>query len=108
MTTIGELNERVSLRRMSLAPDGAGGQTETWAEYAAVWARVRPMKGQERQNAQRQEAAADYVVTLRYRDDVLEADKIVWRGRDLNVRFISNAGVRSEFMDVEAELGAAS
>lgn len=108
MTPIGELDERVSLQRLTTAPDGVGGRTETWTEYAAVWAKVRAMKGRERDAAQRQEAAADYVVTIRYRDDVLAADRIVWRTRELNVRFPRDAGPRPQYLEIEAELGAAS
>lgn len=105
--SLGGLDDRISLQRVTLTADGQGGSTESWSEYAAVWARVRPMKGRERQASERQEATADYVVRIRYRDDVLEADKIVWRGREMNIRFIPDGGPRAHFLDIEAEMGAA-
>lgn len=105
---IGKLDEQISLQRVTLTNDGQGGQTGSWAEYAAVWAQVRPMKGGERQASERQEAVSDYVVTVRYRSDIRHADKIVWRSRDLNIRFIRDGGPRAQYLEIEAELGAAN
>lgn len=105
---IGKLDERISLQRATLIADGQGGQSESWTEYAEVWASVRPMKGMERQASQREEAISDYLVTVRYLDDILDSDRIVWRGRQLNIRFKRDAGPRAQYLEIEAELGAAS
>lgn len=104
----GELDERVSLQRLTPKRDGAGGATETWAEYAEVWAKVRPMTGRERENAARTEALSDYVVKIRYRADVRAADRIVWRDRELNVRFMKDRGPRELYLELEAQMGVKS
>ena len=106
MANFGRLDQRVSLQHRTLTDDGAGGGTETWTEYAEVWANVRPMSGRERQNAMRAEASSNYVIVIRHRSDVLESDKVVWRDRDLNIRFVKSEGPRPLYLEMEAELGA--
>ena len=108
MSEIGQLDQRISLQHRTLTDDGAGGATEAWTEYAEVWASVRPMTGRERENAMRNEATSNYVVTVRYRSDILERDRIVWRSKELNIRFIKNAGPRPPFLDLEVEMGVSS
>jgi len=103
---IGELDQRVTLESATLAGDGAGGATQSWAAYATVWAKVRPMTGRERMHAERQEASADYLVVIRRRSDVLEKHRVGWRGRYLNVRFVREAGPRKAYLVLEAEMGA--
>lgn len=104
---IGKLDQRVSLQSKTLTDDGAGGASETWTEYAEVWAQVRPMTGREREIAMRNEAHANYVVTIRHRT-VSPLDRILWRGRYLNIRFVKEAGPRNQYLDIEAEMGTAS
>lgn len=104
---IGKLDERISFERKTLTPDGSGGASESWAEYAEVWASVRPMSGRERERAMRNESAADYLITIRRRE-ILATDRIVWRERYLNIRFVKDAGPRAHYLEIEAELGAAT
>jgi SPP1 family predicted phage head-tail adaptor len=105
---IGELSERLGLERKTRTPDGAGGASVAWTEYAEVWALVRPMSGRERAHAAREEANALYLVVIRYRDDVLDADRLAWRGRHLNIRFRKDRGPRPLWLEFEAEMGATS
>lgn len=104
---IGELDQRVQLQRKSAARDGAGGGTATWTTYATVWALVRPLTGRERENAQRAEAVANYLVVIRQRTDLKESHRVLWGERALNIRFRKQRG-RSAWLEMEAELGAAS
>lgn len=104
----GELDQRVTIRSRTRAPDGAGGFSEHWSDVATVWALVRPMSGRERENADRQEASANYLIVVRYRSDVKESDSIYWRGNEYNIRFIKDRGPRALYLEMEAERGVAS
>lgn len=104
----GELTERVELQALTRTEDGYGGYTEAWAAYATVWARVRPLRGGERARAQAVEASANYLVVIRYRDDVEPTHQIVWRGKTLNVRFVSDEGPRAMYLPIECEEGVPS
>jgi len=107
--SIGQLTEQVALGRYVLTGDGAGGATKAESIYAAeVWAHIRPLSGGERQASARIEERADYLIVVRYRDDMRPGDFARWNGRDLNVRFIRSRGSREHLLEVEAEMGAAT
>ena len=101
----GELTERITLHRRTLTDDGAGGATEVLTQYAAVWAHVRPLSGDERQAAGRTGASRSYLIVLRRLGDVREKDIARWGGRDLNIRFIRGRGARELYLELEAEAG---
>ena len=104
---LGELTEQVSLRSQTPTDDGAGGATVVWADYATVFAHIRPLSGAEREAAQRTAATGMFLVVIRNRDDVKENHVVRWGTRDLNVRFVRARGPRDLFLEVECELGAA-
>ena len=107
-TGLGELTELVTFGSLTPTADGAGGFTEAENLYAAdVWAHVRPLGGRESQQSERQEAESTYLVVVRYRTDVLEGHFVRWGGRDLNVTFVRNRGVRQHFLEIECVLGKA-
>lgn len=107
---VGQLDERITFKRKTLTRDGMGGASETWAAVSdgTMWAKLRPLTGRERTEADRTEAKADYLVTIRYRADLLASDRIEWRDRQLNIRLIRDAGPRAQFLEIEAELGEQS
>ena len=69
---------------------------------------MRPLTGREREHAGRREATADYLVVIRARDDLVEANRLGWEGRKLNIVFIRNRGTRTQFLEIEAVLGGSS
>ena len=103
----GQLDQRIELQRLTRTDDGYGGYVETWTTYASVWANVRPLSGRERYQAQQTQANANYRITIRYRSDVLDADRIVWRGQALNIRFRADGGPREQWLPIDAELEGA-
>ncbi|WWT39532.1 head-tail adaptor [Microcystis phage Mae-JY02] len=108
---IGQLDQRVTLQRYAETPDGGGGATRTWASLAqtpTVWAHVKPRLGSERMEEGRMNAAAFATFTIRYRDDITELDRIVWKGEAWNIRRIMRVSQRNQYLEVDAERGVAS
>lgn len=103
----GELDQRVSFLRETKVDDGMGGSTVTWPSIATVWAHVRPMSGAEREHSDRLNAQANYLIVIRYRDDITESDVAEWKGTRFNIRFAKDRA-RSTFLEIEAEKGVAS
>lgn len=103
----GALDQRVTLQRRGQVPDGGGGGAVVWADVATLWARVLPISGRERVQARQVESPAMYRVTIRPRADVTEADRFVWQGRPLNIRFRAEAGPRPTFLTFDCEMGVA-
>jgi SPP1 family predicted phage head-tail adaptor len=108
MTRLGELTERIELRRATRATDNVGGFTETVSTYATVWAKVVPLSGREAVEAGRLEGTASYLVTIHNREDVQDGDVVRWRSRDMNVRFVRRVSSREQFLSIEASLGSAA
>lgn len=105
---IGELDERVTFKRRTETKNTYGTLVPSDAEIATVWAKVRPMSGRERDRSQQTEARSNYVVRVHNSATartVTEGDFVSWRGVDLNIRFIADAGPRALFLEMECERG---
>ena len=82
---IGTLTDRVQLRRRESLGDGAGGHERIFVPLTSAWARVRSLRGREGSNADGQAVAISHSVVLRFRSDLSPGDRIVYRGRNLDV-----------------------
>lgn len=103
----GRLDQRVSVVRMTETADGGGGASVTAATLGTVWARVEPVRGQERVIADRQAGVQTWRVTARNAgiwSGITEADRLTWGSLTLNVRAAPPVG-RAPFRTVEAESG---
>lgn len=102
----GELTERITIQGETRTPDGYGGYTVEWTDVATVWARVVPLRGREQIEAQQLGASQMYRVTIRNRA-VDPAQRIMWRGRVLNIREAPEVGSRALYKEILAEGGVA-
>lgn len=92
----GLLRERVRIEQFTAAADSYGQPLETWAELATVWGEVRPAASREgfAPGAGQVLAVATHRVRMRYRSDVDEMMRLVWRGRTLQVEAVQDPGGR--------------
>ncbi len=84
-TGAGVLRERVTIQRKVVTRDGYGAEQVTWQDVATVWARVEVVKEREVPESRQMDVMASHRVTMRYRTDVDETMRLVWRGRVLNI-----------------------
>lgn len=103
----GELDQRVTIVRETLASDGQGGSTLSLSTVATVWAKVIARSGHERMYDDRLNAEAGYTFVIRWRSDVREDDRLSWRGQDYNIRAIAQDGGRKLYLEIDAERGVA-
>lgn len=104
------LKERIRFERVSQATDGIGGVSETWAALASnpdVYAGVMAMSGNERLENGALNAAGTYRFTIRYREDVTERDRIVWRSETYNIRTVARHTKADGYLEIVAERGVA-
>lgn len=93
MTAVGSLRHRVTLQVVATAgafdwlafdpvafddPDHQGGREQCWATHATVWARVEPVTGSERLEAEAIGAHLGYQVVTRYRADLSPSMRLAW------------------------------
>ncbi len=107
----GNLDQRVTFQAVTRVADNMGGATETWGNVPSVptvWANVVPLKGREMAEADRVAAKLMVRVTVRHRTDIAEDDRLLWKGEAYNIRTIKRAGSRVQYLELEAERGAAT
>lgn len=103
----GELTELITIREEVISPDGAGGESVIWQNLVKLYAHVRPLTGRESQGSDRTEATAGYLVVFRARTDITEKNKVVWRTREMNIRFVRDRKPRSLYLELECDRGVA-
>ena len=106
----GQLDQQITLRRLTKTADGGGGFTEVWADFATdatVWADVHPLYGKEGAEDGAVNASGAWVFHIRNRDDVSEVDQIRWGGEDYNISRVMRRGSREMYLRIEAVRGVA-
>jgi len=104
----GALRHRVSLQQSTLTADGGGGATLAWTTVATVWAAIQPLKGRERQRAEQIESPLTHRVTIRHRDGVTAAMRVLFGARVFNIRAVINPDERDRRLDLLCEEGVAT
>jgi len=82
---IGTLTDRVELKRREMAGEAGGGHMTLFVPVASLWARVRSLTGRQGTSADGRAVAISHSVVLRFRNDVRPGDRLVYRGRNLDV-----------------------
>lgn len=96
----GKLDRRLTILRFGeIGRDALNQPIEGYAAVATVWAQQRPVRGEERFEAQ--QVAASQVMTfhIRYRRDLTVKDRVLYDGRTFDITDIREIGRRevSEF-----------
>lgn len=79
---------------MTRTPDGGGGYTETPVVIDTVWARVRPLEGNERLQAMQTGMTQPHEFTIRYRDDVDGTTDVLYAGDRYDVKSVVDSEAR--------------
>lgn len=107
----GKRDQRVTFQRFTSTDDGYGSTVDTWADYLHRWAEVKPLSGRERDQAQQVENPRNYRITVP-RDsgtaNLTASDRVVWRSKTGNIRFIADAGPQPQEMVIDVEFGVAT
>jgi SPP1 family predicted phage head-tail adaptor len=104
----GELDQFITITRDTETDDGMGGVDVTPVNVVSdLYARVRPMSGSEVKNFEKLNATMVNSFVIRYRNDILDTDRITWESDTYNIRAIQKAGVRELYLQIFAERGVA-
>lgn len=95
---IGTLTDRVSLRRRTSVAEDGGGHMTIYVPVTSLWARVRALSGRQGNNADGRVVDVSHVVVLRFRSDVSPGDRIVYRGRNLDVLSAADINGRRAYL----------
>lgn len=106
--TPGSLRHRIKIQRQTYVADGAGGGTNTWADYVELRAFIKPMSGNEKLYSMRLEAEVTHRIFIRYRDDLTTTDRINFNGRLMQIRALINLEEANKFIEIYADEGVAT
>lgn len=89
--------------------DAAGGPVESWSPLAPVFACVLPQKyttGVEAlaQALGRESVATVYTVTIYWRGDVTELNRLTWNGRTLDIKRVIDPDGRRTWLELMCEV----
>ena len=93
----GKLRHRVNVQSNTGVEDDTGQLVAGWANIGATDEPVdiKTLRGDELVAAQQVVPHAKHRVTMRYRNDVTPAQKLVFGSRDLNIGHVENIGERN-------------
>lgn len=100
---IEDLRERVAIQQATLNQDAFGQPIETWTTFATVWASVLPASGDERFSGRpdMEVAQLTHTVKIRFRTDLNEKMRLVWRGRNLDIERIEDPTGRRAVLELK-------
>lgn len=108
MARIGRLNKRVTFQSESRVPDGAGGNSVSWANGVTVWGAFHPERGRERLQGGRLEASLAGILVVRSSNDtrsITERDVVTVDGIRYAIKSISNPDQRNHMLEMMVERG---
>jgi SPP1 family predicted phage head-tail adaptor len=96
------MNRRVDIQSVTRTSDGQGGFTESWTTDATVWAYITQAKGYEKYQAMQLETPISHKITIRYRDGVTTAQRMVHEGNVFNIKEVLNPDMDFAFLEIKA------
>jgi SPP1 family predicted phage head-tail adaptor len=103
--TTGMLNRKIKLYQLVKTPTETGGFTQSWAFVTAPWAKIKNTSGSELLHADKLGATSFSDFIIRYRTNIDERMKIVYRGNDYQIRHIDNIEEADQWLLVKGEKG---
>jgi SPP1 family predicted phage head-tail adaptor len=82
---IGRLDRQIVIQRKTTTKDSEGGPVETWADLRTIWAGKEDRGGSKAFLAGAYRPETDSVFTIRYTENLTEADRIVYRGKNYSI-----------------------
>lgn len=99
----GLLRHRVELQRRAPSFDSYGQPVESWETYATTQAAVDPISGQEFLALLQSGTKVTHRVRVRYRPGIAGTDRVLFKGRVLDVQVPMNMGERNKEIEFLCE-----
>lgn len=87
---IARLRHRIEIQELSETDDGQGGFTESWSEFATVWASVEPKSSSERFFSQQLQDVYDHEIYIRSIAGLKAEMRILYRSRIFQIKTMEN------------------
>jgi SPP1 family predicted phage head-tail adaptor len=98
---LGTLTDRVTLESKVTSNEPEGGETAVYATLATVWARVRQLSARQSTMADARGQTISHGVVIRFRTDLKPGDRIVYRGRRLEIAALADINGRRAYLSCQ-------
>ena len=95
---LGTLTDRVTLQRKIVSDEPEGGEVAVYSTLATVWARVRQLTARSAYADDARGQSISHTVVIRFRTDLKPGDRIVYRGRNLEVAALADINGRRAYL----------
>ena len=92
---IGKLKHRVILQRKEITEDELKQQTETWVDFAYVWAAIQPLSGREYFSARQENAEITARITIRHLKDIKPNMRVLFDEKVYEILSVINPDERN-------------
>jgi SPP1 family predicted phage head-tail adaptor len=103
--TPSQLNRKVELQQLLKVSTATGGFSESWVKVADVWAKIKNASGSELLHADQLGAVSFSDFTIRYRSNISEMMRLVYRDNNYQIRHINNIDEADLWLIVKGERG---
>ena len=86
----GRLRHRITIQQVTEGQDETGAVTETWNEFATVWADMEPIAGKEYFAAKQTMAETTHRIRIRYLSGVVPKMRVLFGSRTFDITEIIN------------------
>lgn len=95
----GSLRNRGELQRST--DSSAVGASKSWMTYAIMWSMIKPLRGREYHEGDKDQAVATHRITMRYIAGVTPAMRYVFEGRVFKIVSVLNVDERNNELLLE-------
>lgn len=92
---IGRMHDRVVIQSPTESYSPSGETTLSWATFAEVWASVDGLSSRDIMQAQQANVIASHRVRIRHMDGVTHLQRVVWRGKTMEVASVTDRDNRT-------------
>lgn len=86
---IGKMKHRIEIQHYTDTENEIGELTKGWVKYASLWAEKKQLKGTNTFNANKEGIEYTYRFKIRYREDLNEGMRIVYKGVIYDIKHIN-------------------
>lgn len=98
---IGTLTDRVEIKQRMSAGEDEGGLTVGYMPLATVWARVPALSARQAVTADARGSSISHSVVMRFRTDIRVGDRLMYRGRRLEVVSYADLNGRRSYLSCQ-------
>lgn len=101
----GALEHRVTLQQRVAGVNALGQATQSWAAIVDVWAAAEPLRGREFFAAGQTQSEVTARFTIRWRQGLTSAMRVVWRGQPYDVLAVIEPNGQRQLLELMCAQG---